>query len=59
VLILAIADDTLKNTNGTKDINNRFKNKSPNGFNIVALGPSIAPTTPPISIAPNSNNDDL
>ena len=50
---------TLKNTNGTNIMNNKFKNKSPTGLNITASGPINTPTIPPNIIAPNNIKDDL
>ena len=57
--ILAIADVTLKNTNGTNVMNNKFKNNSPIGFKTTAFSPIVAPTIPPSNIAPSNTIEDL
>ena len=49
----------VKNIKGTMITNNKFKNKSPNGLNTVALSLNISPTIVPIIIDAISINEDL
>ena len=49
--ILAIDVVIVKNTSGTITTNNRFKNMSPKGCNIVAFSWNIIPTIAPTIIA--------
>jgi hypothetical protein len=46
--IFARLEAMLKKTSGTMIINNKFKNKSPNGFTTAVFGPKTTPAIPPI-----------
>ena len=46
--IFATAEEIEKNTSGTTTMNNKFKNKSPNGLIILAFSPNINPIIDPM-----------